>query len=281
MPRIPDIGGVARDGHDQAQRRRRRRRFQALFNFDPDMDDLFLGPDTVQPRERARHRVGDGSRGFNRRLFLVAMSAVIAVVGFFGGSALAGFLRSGGQAPRPGASLLAPYRASASASGSPSPMVSGSQPAPATRGNQVAMAPALAIVAQHATPAMSQVPVTSPSPAATSTIAASPSPMSGQPKVTVSYTVDEQVGDRFQAEVDVTNGGSSPIADWQIVVALPDDQVTAFANATGYVSNHILLLQPASSGSAIASGSTLRVSFAATGIETVPVVCAFNNITCG
>jgi cellulase/cellobiase CelA1 len=114
----------------------------------------------------------------------------------------------------------------------------------------------------------------------TPTAAASPTARSGQSAVTVSYAVDEQAGDSFEAEIDVTNDGSSSISGWQIVVALPDDQVTELVNATGYESSHILLLQPVSSGSAIAPGTTLRVYFVAQGSQTVPEVCAFDNVSC-
>jgi cellulase/cellobiase CelA1 len=170
---------------------------------------------------------------------------------------------------------VAPQPTTASVSGSPSATVSGSPPAP--RLNQMGATP-MAPRAQHATPRMSPVPmVASPTP----TAAASPTATSGQSTVTVSYAVDEQVGDSFEAEIDVTNDGSSSISGWQIVVALPGDQVTELANATGYESNHILLLQPLSPGSAIAPGTTLRVYFVAQGTQTMPEICAFDNVSCG
>jgi hypothetical protein len=104
---------------------------------------------------------------------------------------------------------------------------------------------------------------------------------SGQPTVKVNYAIDEQVGDSFEAEIDVTNHGSTSISGWQILVALPHDQITEIANATGYESNHILLLQPLSPGSAIAPGTTLRVYFVAQGTQTMPEICAFDNVSCG
>jgi hypothetical protein len=143
---------------------------------------------------------------------------------------------------------------------------------------QMGMAFVTTPAAGQATPRSSPVPtVTSPTP----TVAASPTASSGQPAVLVSYAVDDQVGDSFEAEIDVTNDGSSSISGWQIVLALPGDRVTELANATGYESNHILLLQPVSSGSAIAPGATLRVYLIAQGTRTAPEVCAFDNVSCG
>ena len=111
---------------------------------------------------------------------------------------------------------------------------------------------------------------------------AAPSDMNAaQPAVAVNYVVVAQYGGQFEGEVAVENNGSAPISGWQIVVALPGDQITSFSNASGYVSNHILLLQPASDGDAIAAGGTLSVYFTAVGPYTTPDVCTFNDIACG
>jgi hypothetical protein len=274
------MGSPVGDGPGEAPRRRRRRPFTTLLSLQPDLDDLFLRPgDAVgRSREPAKHRAGKRFRGINGNRFLVAVSAVVAVAAVFGGLALAGSLKGGAPAPRHGALPQAPQSAIASASGFPPFTVSGSPPAPQSSQMQMGVAPTLATGARHAIPHVSPAPtVASPTP----TVAASPTATSGQPVVTVSYAVDEQVGDSFEAEIDVTNDGSSSIAGWQILVALPHDQITEVANATGYVSNHILLLQPASSGSAIAPGATLRVYFDAQGTQTAPELCAFDNVTCG
>ena len=267
------------DGRGQALRRGRRRPFTTLLSLQPDLDDLFLRPgDAVgRSREPAKHRARKKPRGINRNRFLVAVSAVVvAVAAFFGGSALAGSLKGGPPAPGHGARPQAPPPAIASASGSPPAIVSGSSPAP--QSSQLRAVPARATGTRPAVAHRSPVP-TAASPAPT--VAASPTATSGQPVVTVSYAVDEQAGDSFEAEIDVTNDGSSSISGWQILVALPHDQITELANATGYESNHILLLQPASSGSAIAPGATLRVYLVARGTQTSPELCAFDNVICG
>lgn len=90
-----------------------------------------------------------------------------------------------------------------------------------------------------------------------------------------------QWGQGFEGEVAVVNNGPAQLSDWQIVVALPDDQFTAVSrNARGYASHHILLLHPASYASAVPRGGTLSVFFTAYGTELTPQLCAFNDTTC-
>jgi cellulose binding protein with CBM2 domain len=115
-----------------------------------------------------------------------------------------------------------------------------------------------------------------------SPVAASSGTNAARPTVSVSYLVAGQHDGQFEGEVAVVNNGSAPISGWQIVVALPYyDQITSFSNASGYVSNGILVLQPASSADAVPAGGTLSVSFTAVGSQTTPEGCAFNSITCG
>ena len=97
----------------------------------------------------------------------------------------------------------------------------------------------------------------------------------------VRYLVDSQGFGGFQGQVQVVNDGTQPIAGWQIVVALPDDTVTAVQNAGGFVSNGILLLQPADAAEVVPpGGGTLNVFFIAEGTETTPAACTSNGITC-
>ena len=105
---------------------------------------------------------------------------------------------------------------------------------------------------------------------------------SPKPKVVVRYLVDSQGFGGFQGQVRVVNDGTQPIAGWQIVIALPDDTVTAVQNAGGLVSHGILLLQPADAAEVVPSGGgTLNVFFVAEGTETIPAACTFNGIACG
>jgi hypothetical protein len=101
-------------------------------------------------------------------------------------------------------------------------------------------------------------------------------------KVVVRYFVDSQGFGGFQGQVQVVNEGTQPIAGRQIVIALPDDTVTAVQNAGGFVSHGILLLQPADVAEVVPpGGGTLNVFFVAEGTETIPAACAFNGIACG
>ena len=95
----------------------------------------------------------------------------------------------------------------------------------------------------------------------------------------VRYLVDSQGFGGFQGQVQVVNDGTQPIAGWQIVIALPDDTMTAVQNAGGFVSNGILLLQPADAAEVVPpGGGTLNVFFVAEGTETIPAACTFNGI---
>jgi Cellulose binding domain len=118
---------------------------------------------------------------------------------------------------------------------------------------------------------------TKTSPAARS----SSGPARSGPKVVVRYLVDSQGVGGFQGQVQVVNDGTQPIAGWQIVVALPDDTLTAVQNAGGFVSNGILLLQPVDAAEVVPpGGGTLNVFFVAEGTETIPAACTFNGIDC-
>ena len=109
-----------------------------------------------------------------------------------------------------------------------------------------------------------------------------PGTTSRGPTISARYFVTSQSGVGFQGEVVVVNRGARALAGWQIVVALEGDTVTSVENASGFVSNGILLMQPAPGASAIApDGGTLRVFFTAEGAQTVPLACAFNGIMCG
>jgi Cellulose binding domain len=109
-----------------------------------------------------------------------------------------------------------------------------------------------------------------------------PAPATARPAITVMYRVVSRWSRGFEGEVAVVNNGPSPISDWQIVVALPDDQFTAVSkNASGYVSHHILLLHPASYANPVPANGTLSVFFTTYGTELTPELCAFNDTTCG
>ncbi len=204
----------------------------------------------------------------------MTVAAVLTATALGGGAALAGALGEGAGTRALHLSILtqAPLPSADGASGAPAVTPAGpSQPG-------AAMAPGT-VRARNVTLQVSPVPESTAGPAPT--INASPLGTGSQQAVVVRYTVVSRWAYGFQAEVDVANDGPAPVSGWQIVVALPQDQITSFTNASGYVSHHILLLQPASSSPSIAPGGSLRVSFTAQGSETTPELCAFDNVACG
>ena len=185
--------------------------------------------------------------------------------------------RSAGSGPAPDIHLpVVPFptaSASPTAQASTSPLAGSTLP-PSTvslSGNQLTPSAAAAQNTASATLAATPTPTGTPSAAST------------QETVAVTYVVVAQAdgGFQFEAEVRVVNNGPAPISDWQITVALPDDQITAIGGASGYVSNHILLMQPGTGSSPLEPGSELKVFFDAEGPEMTPRLCAFDNTTCG
>jgi hypothetical protein len=185
--------------------------------------------------------------------------------------------RSAGSGPAPDIHLPVVPFPTASASpterASTSPLAGSTRP-PSTvslSGNQLTPSAAAAQNTAGATLAATPTPTATPSAAGT------------QETVAVTYVVVAQAdgGFQFEAEVRVVNNGPAPISDWQITVALPADQITAIGGASGYVSNHILLMQPEPGSSPLEPGSELKVFFDAEGPEMTPRLCAFDNTTCG
>jgi hypothetical protein len=185
--------------------------------------------------------------------------------------------RSAGTGPAPDIHLpVVPFptaSASPTAQAGAGPLAGSTVPPSAVSlsGNQLTPSAAAAQNTASATPAAALTPTATPS--ATST----------QQAVTVTYVVVAQAdgGFQFEAEVRVVNNGPAPISDWQISVALPDDQITAIGGASGYVSNHILLMQPEPGSSPLEPGGELKVFFDAEGPEMTPRLCAFDNTICG
>jgi hypothetical protein len=205
----------------------------------------------------------------SRPLLVLGVAAVLAL-----GTVLTGrtVLRAGASGPAPDVHLPVVPFPSASASSSPSLAASASPPLSVSlRGDQLTPSAAPA-GASAAAPTASAAAVTPSSAAA-----------SAQQAAAVKYLIVGQAdgGFQFEGEVNVRNEGSAPISGWQITVALPYDQITAIGGASGYVSNHILLMQPQPGSGPLEPGSSLRVFFAAQGPEMTPRLCAFNNTVCG
>lgn len=133
-------------------------------------------------------------------------------------------------------------------------------------------------VTRSATPRPTPTRTIAPTPTQTPSQQASTPPATG---VVVTYRVVQQWYSGFEGEVSVVNDEPSPISGWDMAVALPDDTFTAWWNASGYVSNGILLLSPSSwSGLIPANGGTLHVFFVVRGEQTTPTDCGFDTYDC-
>jgi len=206
----------------------------------------------------------------SRPLVALAVATVLALCAVLAGRTV---LRSGPAGPAPDVHLPVVPFPSASASSPPSLAASASPPLNVSlRGNQ--LTPSAAPTGASATASTAgAAPTVTPSSAAAS----------AQQAVAVKYLIVGRAdgGFQFEGEVSVVNAGSAPVSGWQITVALPYDQITGISGASGYVSNHILLMQPQPGSGPLEPGGSLRVFFAAQGPEMTPRLCAFNNTICG
>jgi Cellulose binding domain len=108
-----------------------------------------------------------------------------------------------------------------------------------------------------------------------STAASSPPP----PTLAVSYAAVPAAGG-FTGQVTVVNQGAAAISGWQLVVALPGDSVSAVQNAEFTDNNDVLFLSPAPYDLSIAPGDSVTISIFASGPESTPAECSFNDVAC-
>jgi hypothetical protein len=238
----------------------------SLLLMDYPSDDSPFADYRVSAFVPAARRRADPGR--NRPLAVVLACVATAVI--VGGIALSRTSATGGgDSAAPGHHLPAAI---------PQPSVTSPAPvttttAPPQRARRTA-GPARQLAAMQARTA----PVVALRP---SSSAAAPDPAARRPAVVVTYLVASQGSEGFQGEIQVVNNTGQAIADWQLVIALDDDAVTSFTNATGYFSNGILLLGPSGLAQvAPPDGGVLDVFFVAQGTQTTPSACAFNGIPC-
>jgi cellulose binding protein with CBM2 domain len=137
-----------------------------------------------------------------------------------------------------------------------------SSPAPpVARPTRTASAPAPGLVGPASTPPSTAAPTSPP------------------PTVEASYSAIP-AGGGFTGQVTVVNQGATAISDWQLVVALPGDSVSAVQNAEFTDDNDVLFLSPAPYDLSIAPGSSVTVSIYASGPESTPAECSFNDVAC-
>jgi hypothetical protein len=193
----------------------------------------------------------------NRRAIAIAAGVVVATGSVAGGSMA---LASGGSS----ATALRTPAPERVVMPDKSPMWTGLAAGPALRSAAASKA--------------SASPSASPTPPATT---AAPSPTTAAaPAISVVYRVENRSFSDFEAEISVTNNGSSAVSDWNIVVVLPQDRFESWWGASGDLRDGALILSPQSSSGPLEPGQTLHVHFKASGTETTPEACAFNNVTC-
>jgi len=125
------------------------------------------------------------------------------------------------------------------------------------------------------------MPAPSAAPSSRPAVRMSQAAATRKPAVIVRFIINSQGVAGFEGQVQVINDTAEPISGWQIVIALPEDQIVSVTNATGFVSNGILILQPAFGAPPVpANGGVLNVFFIAEGFQITPGACAFNQIPC-
>lgn len=111
-----------------------------------------------------------------------------------------------------------------------------------------------------------------------STSAAVPTSPGAPPGVT--YQATAQAGGGFTGQITVVNHGSCPISNWQLIVALPLDSVSAVQNADYSFDSDGVFASAAPGDPAIAPGGTLVVTIDASGPTMTPADCSFDNVAC-
>ena len=150
-------------------------------------------------------------------------------------------------------------------------------PAPAIGPASPAMsAPASA----PASPTAAATPTRTASAPATPPAVVAPQPMQTvAAPVTATYSFTPS-GSGFTGQITVVNQSGAPISDWQLVVALPGDDVSAVQNAEFNDDNDVLFMTPAPYDLTIAPGASVAVTIYASGPTQTPAECSFDNVAC-
>ena len=182
-------------------------------------------------------------------------------------------------------SWASPGRHPAAPSQAPlTPVPSATSPAPAaTPSTQPKPRPSRPRAARRTAPPRqaAMMPAPSAAPSSRPAVRMSRAAATRKPAVIVRFIINSQGVAGFEGQVQVINDTAEPISGWQIVIALPEDQIVTVTNAIGFVSNGILILQPAFGAPPVpANGGVLNVFFIAEGFQTTPGACTFNQIPC-
>jgi hypothetical protein len=148
----------------------------------------------------------------------------------------------------------------------------GSRPSGATAAGVPPSAPARA-----AAPAPTSSPAAVPNPVPTATAA----PARRGAGVTVTYSTAQRWDGGFQGELTIVNHTSSTVSGWQIVVTLPDDQVSTVWNASWHPgSQGGVIMTAAAYDQDIEPHAAQSVNFIATGAAAAPTACTFDGSAC-
>jgi hypothetical protein len=229
-------------------------------------DTLVLGhlgvPADRRPAGRPSH--WSPARTAGRIAVTACGVAVVAFAGFRLVPPVMQHLGIGTPAPGPGpcATCLGPIPSSSPLPQAPSATPSTTRARAATRARR--------------TPAVVTMPVTpAPSGSASTTVPTSPGAPPG-----VTYRVSAQAGGGFTGQITVVNHGTAPVSDWQLVVALPLDSVSAVQNADYSYDSDVVFATPAPGDPPIPPGGTLVVTIDASGPTMTPADCSFDNVAC-
>jgi hypothetical protein len=250
---------------------------------------LFHGGPGAEPSPHRRPRPPDGHASGVRRVLtdgrVLAVAAVVAVVLaiLVGISAPLRSTQAGpGRPPvTPGAVNPGVTSRSPGTSATPSPARPSTAPPPARSSASAGAAGSNGAVPRQATPAATAGTAAGASPAASAPATRRAARTAAGAAVVVTFTVTSQGGGLFEGKIRIVDNGTSPLANWQVSVALPGDRVVAVANASGFVIRGILLLQPASGAAPVpARGGVLTVFFVAAGSQPVAGACSYNQTPC-
>jgi Cellulose binding domain len=133
-----------------------------------------------------------------------------------------------------------------------------------------------------AAPARSPAP--SPGPSASPVpVPQAPAPAPAPPAtaVTIAYSTPDVWDGGFQGEFTIVNHGNSTLENWQVVIALPGDQVdTAWDGDWQPGPAGTVILTPASYDAPLRPGASQQVNFVATGSTVEPASCTFDGSAC-
>jgi hypothetical protein len=210
-----------------------------------------------------------------RGRYMAAAAAIVLAMGGAGAILVlhgaGGKARDGADARNCGLVTCAALRASGQSGGA----VAIGSPAGADRpGRTPAAAPTQPATRAPAAPAPAAPPPPAPQPAA-------PAPAPSSPPVTITYSAPDVWDGGFQGEFTIVNHGSSTLANWQVVIALPGDQVDTAWDADWQPGPAgTVILTPASYDAPLKPGATQQLNFVATGNTVDPASCAFDGSAC-